>query len=42
VEKLTPWFIGAFVGVSAKIVALSLQQVGWQTFATETVKIAKR
>lgn len=28
VEKLTPWFVYAFVGMRTKVVALGLQQVG--------------
>ncbi len=33
-EKLAARLVQAFVGVRAKVIALGLEQVGWQTFAS--------
>ena len=41
VEFFAARFVGAFVGMSTEVVALSLQQVGWQTTAAVTVVIGQ-
>ena len=37
VELLAAWLVGAFVSMSPEVVALSLQQIRWQTTATVAV-----
>lgn len=37
-EEFAAWFVNTFIGVGTKVVALGLQQVGWQTSAPVAIK----
>lgn len=41
VEEFTAWFVGAFVGVRAEVIALGLQQVGGQARGAIAIEVGE-
>ncbi len=38
-ELFATWLVGAFVGMSTEVIALSLQQIGWKGCSTVSIKV---
>ena len=41
VEEFAAWFVGAFVSVGAKVVALCLEKVGGESFGTVAIVVGQ-